>query len=43
MSLREIVVTLLEVQNLKVYFPVKHGVLSRVRQNRRLTFTALCA
>ena len=31
MSLREIVVTLLEVQNLKVHFPVKHGVLSRVR------------
>ena len=25
------IVNLLEVQNLKVYFPVKHGVFSRVR------------
>jgi oligopeptide transport system ATP-binding protein len=35
MPLRKLVVSLLEVQNLKVHFPVKHGVFSRARAHVR--------
>ena len=34
---------LLEVQNLKVHFLVKHGVFSRVPHLWRLTFASACA
>jgi hypothetical protein len=34
--------SLLEVQNLKVHFPVKHGVFSRVRATCRLTCERNC-
>jgi hypothetical protein len=33
---------LLEVQNLKVHFPAKHGVFNRVRATRRLTCERNC-
>jgi hypothetical protein len=33
----------LDIQNLKVHFPMKHGLFSRVRDFAGLTFASTCA